>query len=170
MFALITLLMFAHAPTTSKNPAFPPEAVYTPYIGGSDVNLSSAPSTEALRPPAPANRAVANRCQVPLAKPAQPEVSFPACNVRGNRQGSLRVAALRLPVLPGDAASGSPAGDSNTAEASLPDAASSTRIALVQNDAPTGRGDRMPIAVYPIRFPYTAREKFGLFVRDIYDP
>ncbi len=168
--ALVSLGCFAQAPASSQQPACPPEAVCTPYIGGPDVNQPSAPSRETSRPPAPANRAVANRCQIPFAEQAQPEVSFPACNVRGNQQQRLSVAALRLPVLPGDAASGSPARDSNTAEASLPDAASSTRIALIQSDAPSGRGDRTPIAVYPIRFPYTAREKFGLFVRDIYDP
>jgi len=167
--ALVSLGCFAQVPASSQQPACPPEAVCTPYIGGPDVNQPSAPK-KTSRLQAPANRAVANRCQIPFAEQAQPEVSFPACNVRGNRQGSLRVAALRLPVLPGDAAGGSPVGEWDTAEASLPDAASSTRIALIQSDAPSGRGDRTPIAVYPIRFPYTAREKFGLFVRDIYDP
>lgn len=113
--------------------------------------------------------AAANCCQIQLAQPGEAELSFPAC-VAPQSQGEEpwpAAAALRLPELPREA-EGSSGAEGSQAEASLPDAASSTRIALV-NDAPS-RADRMPVAVYPIKFPYTAKEKFGLFVRDIYDP
>src|SRR5581483_668120 len=89
------------------------------------------------------------------------------------------LAALRLPQSPADRAPADTADAENGlpeapsgrtySESSLPDAASSTRIALTQNGSPLGR-DRVPVAVYPIKFPYTPGEKFRLFVRDVYDP
>jgi hypothetical protein len=74
----------------------------------------------------------------------------------------LMTAELRLPQLLADDA----AGQQN---ASLPDSPGSTRVSPTQHGEGSGR-EHEPIAVYPIKFPYTAKEKFGLFVRDIYDP
>lgn len=58
----------------------------------------------------------------------------------------------------------------NSVDTPLPDAASSTRAAIDHGDTPAERKERVPVAVYPIKFPYTPEQKFGLFVRDIYDP
>ena len=138
---------------------------------------------------APAFRAEAgqpapgNCCQIAVAEQTQPQLSFAACHA-SQRHGQkedrwLTLAALKLPQSFANSSGESavsaenglpeaPSGGSYSAS-SLPDAASSTRIALTQNGSPAGR-DRVPVAVYPIIFPYTPREKFGLFVRDIYDP
>lgn len=130
-----------------------------------------------------------NCCQIAVAEQTQPQLRFAACHASQNQNQKnhkgdqwLTLAALKLPQSPavnaesaGEnaalAESGLPEAPSGGAHSasSLPDAASSTRIALTQNGSPAGR-DRVPIAVYPIIFPYTPREKFGLFVRDVYDP
>ncbi|HTC93086.1 MAG TPA: hypothetical protein VK699_06510 [Terriglobales bacterium] len=132
----------------------------------------------------PRNLTPKNCCHIALAEQTRPQLSFAACHA-SQREGqkkedpSLTLAALKLPQSLADTASENavsvenglpeaPSGGSYSAS-SLPDAASSTRIALTQNGSPAGR-DRVPVAVYPIIFPYTPREKFGLFVRDIYDP
>jgi hypothetical protein len=58
----------------------------------------------------------------------------------------------------------------SSVDATLPDAASSTRAAIGEGNTPSYAKERVPVAVYPIKFPYTPRQKFGLFVRDVYDP
>ena len=138
---------------------------------------------------APAARAEAgqpapkNFCRIAVAEQTQPRLSFAACHAsqsQGKKEDQwLTLAALKLPQSFADTAGENavsaenglpeaPSGGTYSAS-SLPDAASSTRIALTQNGSPAGR-DRVPVAVYPIIFPYTPREKFGLFVRDVYDP
>jgi hypothetical protein len=98
-----------------------------------------------------------DRCQVPLAQPREAQTSFPACKAPRNEreEPSLEAGTLKLPGFSTEGTSGSEP---------LPDSASSTRLALLE------RRERTPIAVYPIRFPYSPRQKFGLFVRDVYDP
>src|SRR5260370_34400765 len=84
----------------------------------------------------------------------------------------VMISELSQPQLLLDDPEGQPAhqaGAASPVDAALPDSASSTRIALTQN-GPESRGQRMPIAVDPIKFPYTAKGHVGLFVLDIYDP
>jgi hypothetical protein len=113
----------------------------------------------------PSSPATMNRCQLPLAQPAEAP-SFPACKAphRQPEETSLEFAALKLREVSAETENSSGAGPA------LPDSASATRLALLENKTPGRRGDRKPIAVYPIRFPNSPRQKFGLFVRDIYDP
>src|SRR5260370_2540020 len=84
----------------------------------------------------------------------------------------VMISELSQPQLLLDDPEGQPAhqaGAASPVDAALPDSASSTRIALTQNGPESG-GAPMPIAVDPIKFPYTAKHKFRLFVRDLYDP
>jgi hypothetical protein len=154
----------ASPPVSTSPPGCPPETVCTPYVGGENLGGAYAPDIHATA--TPSSPATMNRCQLPLAQPAEAPTSFPACKAprRQQEEPSLEVAALKLPGSSEEIES--PSG----AEPGLPDSASATRLALLENKATGRHGDRKPIAVYPIRFPYTPRQKFGLFIRDIYDP
>ncbi len=155
MSALVSLMSFAQTPASSAEAACPAEAVCTPYISGPNAGLSRT-----------------NRCEIVFTQETQASMSFAACYIPQMQEQRLMISELRQPQLLLDDPEGQPAQQTGTAspvDAALPDSASSTRIALTQNGPESG-GERMPIAVYPIKFPYTAKEKFGLFVRDIYDP
>src|SRR5260370_4743981 len=155
MSALVSLMSFAQTPASAAEAACPAEAVCTPHISGLNARLSRT-----------------NRCEIVFTQETQPSMSFAACYIPQMQEQRLMISELRQPQLLFDDPEGQPAQQTGTAspvDAALPDSASSTRIALTQNGPESG-GERIPIAVYPIKFPYTAKEKFGLFVRDIYDP
>ena len=139
---------------------------------------------------APSNAGVAEvyRYEFTLPEQVQPGQSFAERYfVKAPRELTASVAAM-IPIVDGEEKGESDApGEqqtdalpqnrrpqltvpANSLDMPLPDAPSSGRAAVDQGSTPSYAKERVPVAVYPIKFPYTPRQKFGLFVRDVYDP
>lgn len=136
----------------------------------------------------PSNDVVSTSYRCGIAMPEQPSQFFSECYfAKVSSQLTWSVVAwnptvdneeLDEPGAQSETQSGAPpqnpapqgAVPANSVDTPLPDAASSTRAAIDHGNAPSDRKERVPVAVYPIKFPYTPKQKFGLFVRDIYDP